>query len=411
MLTESQKLESLINLGIKLNQLKDFDILMEHILGEARRFVNADAGSIYIRKENNLVFSYTQNETLAKRLPPGSKLPYAVFSLPIDTDSIAGYCAATGQTLNIPDAYCLDETVCYRFGRQFDKEVGYRTRSILAIPLITLREDIVGVLQVINAQNSEGRTISFSGEDEKLLQHFAGTAAVALERAQLTRSLILRTIKMAEMRDPKETGPHVNRVASYAVELFEKWAERRKLPAGEIDGKRDTLRMAAMLHDVGKVAVPDSILKKPGRLTPGEYEIMKTHTIEGAGLFKHGLSDLDVAAADVALNHHEFWNGSGYPGVEIETPDGIEVRGKKGEEIPLFGRIVAICDVYDALMSRRSYKNAWDEQRTLEVLKNEAGKQFDPELVEIFLSSMDVMRAIRGRYPDEEFRDEQRRSA
>lgn len=410
-MTESQKLESLINLGIKLNQLKDFDILMEHILGEARRFVNADAGSIYIRKENNLVFSYTQNETLAKRLPPGSKLPYAVFSLPVDMESIAGYSAATGQTLNIPDAYCLDETVCYRFCRQFDEDVGYRTRSILAIPLITLRGDVVGVLQVINARNSEGRIISFSGEDEKLLQHFAGTAAVALERAQLTRSLILRTIKMAEMRDPKETGPHVNRVASYAVELYEKWAERRKLPAGEIEGKRDTLRMAAMLHDVGKVAVPDSILKKPGRFTPGEYEIMKTHTIEGAGLFKDGVSDLDVAAAEVALNHHESWDGSGYPGLKIETPDGIVVRGKKGQEIPLFGRIVAICDVYDALMSRRSYKSAWDEQRTLDVLHNEAGKQFDPELVEIFLSSIDAMRAICERYPDEESRDEQRRPA
>jgi GAF domain-containing protein len=105
MLTENEKLESLMRLGIELNQLKDLDILMEHILAEARRFANADAGSIYIRRGSTLVFSYTQNETLQKRLPLGAKLPYSVYKLPIDTNSIAGYTASTGEVLNIPDAY------------------------------------------------------------------------------------------------------------------------------------------------------------------------------------------------------------------------------------------------------------------------------------------------------------------
>jgi len=401
MLTESQKLESLINLGVELNQIKDLDILMEHILREARRFVNADAGSIYIRKGESLIFSYTQNQTLQDRLLPGAKLPYSIYSLPIDTNSIAGYTAATGEILNIEDAYCIDENVCYRFRRDVDEETGYRTQSILTIPLKTLRNDVIGVLQIINARNSESRVIPFTQEDERLMKHFAGTAAVALERAQLTRNIILRTIRMAEMRDPKETGPHVNRVASYAVELYEKWASRRGLPAKDVEAVRDTLRMAAMLHDVGKVAISDTILKKPAKLTTEEYAIMKTHTVQGAELFKDSRSDLDDAAAEVALNHHEFWNGAGYPGVVVWDSNGTKVRGKSGEEIPLFGRIVAICDVYDALMSRRSYKDSWDEPKILRILEEEAGKQFDPELVEIFLSSMETIRLIRKRYPDE----------
>ncbi|MFB3925970.1 MAG: HD domain-containing phosphohydrolase [Syntrophales bacterium] len=401
MLTEHEKLEGLINISIGLNQLKDMDILMERILSEARRFVNADAGSIYIRDKDRLIFSYTQNSTLEKRLPREARLVYSTFTIPISQDTIAGYCASTGQVLNIPDVYRLDGGVPYSFGRQFDEKAGYRTRSMLAIPLITLRGDIVGVLQIINAQDDRNNIIPFSKGDEKILRSFAGTAAVALERAQLTRNIILRTIRMAEMRDPKETGAHVNRVAGYAVVVYEHWAVKNGLSPTEIESSRDTLRMAAMLHDVGKVAIPDSILKKPGRFTPEEYDLMKKHTIYGAELFRDKKSDLDDAAEAVALTHHECWDGSGYPGVVLETKEGTVTLGKKGEDIPLFGRIVAICDVYDALTSRRSYKEAWDESKALEVLKGGAGKQFDPELIEVFLNNLESMQIIRERYPDE----------
>ena len=399
--TGREKFESLVNLGIELNQIKDLDILMEHILRQARFFANADAGSIYIREDKRLIFSYTQNETLQKRLPPGAKLPYAVYSLPIDTNSIAGYSAHTGETLNIPDAYSIDDNVCYRFGRSFDEDSGYRTQSILTIPLKNYREEVIGVLQIINARDGDSRIVPVAREDEKFLKLFAAAAAVALERAQLTRSIILRTIRMAEMRDPKETGPHVNRVASYAVELYEGWARRRGLSEKDINAVRDTLRMAAMLHDVGKVAIPDAILKKTARLADEEYTVMKTHTIRGAELFRDRRSELDDAAAEVALNHHEFWNGEGYPGIAEETPQGPVMRGKIGEEIPLFGRIVAICDVYDALLSQRSYKGAWDEAQALKTLQDEAGRHFDPELVEIFLTAIENIRVIRSRYPDD----------
>jgi HD-GYP domain-containing protein (c-di-GMP phosphodiesterase class II) len=410
MLSEKEKLNALAVLGIELNQVQDLDILMERVLNEARQFVNADAGSIYIRREDQLHFTYTQNDTLQKRLPSGEKLIYTTFSMPIDQKSIAGYVAATGEPLNIVDVYRLEPTLPYSFSKQFDEASGYQTQSVFTVPLKTANGDILGILQIINAQDEARRKIPFSKQDEKMLVHFASIAAVALERAQMTRAILLRMIKMAELRDPKETGPHVNRVAGYAVEIYEKWAQKRGLQPKEIDRTRDVLRMAAMLHDVGKVGTSDLILKKPARLTPEEFEIMKQHTLFGARLFQDRQSDFDEAAAQVALNHHEKWNGAGYPGhIDPATgaplddhvkPDGT-APGKKGDEIPLFGRIVALTDVYDALSSKRCYKDAWDESQVLATIEKDAGSHFDPELVEIFFSSLKMIRAIQERYRDE----------
>ena len=411
MLTEKQKLEVLTRLGTELNQVKDLDILMEQILTEARRVVNADAGSIYIREKDQLRFTYTQNATLQRRLPEGEKLIYNIFSIPTDESSIAGYSAITGQALNIDDVYKLETTGSYRFSRQFDETAGYKTQSVLTIPLKTVREDVIGVLQVINAQNEQGGIISFSDDDEKMMVHFASMATVALERAQMTRTLILRMIRMAELRDPTETGAHVNRVGAYSVEIYERWARENGVPEKEIQSKRDILRMAAMLHDVGKVAISDKILRKPARLTDEEYDIMKQHTVFGARLFIDKKSDFDEAAAEVALSHHEWWNGKGYPGqIDLSSTEnaldlfGRDVKppGRKREEIPLFARIVAIADVYDALASKRPYKEAWDEADIVKTMKQGAGQQFDPELTAIFLSSLEVMQAIQQRYPDQE---------
>ena len=169
--------------------------------------------------------------------------------------------------------------------------------------------------------------------------------------------------------------------------------------------------MAAMLHDVGKVGISDAILKKPGPLTDQERETMKQHSFLGARLFHDAQSDFDDAARLVALNHHERWDGKGgYPGhINIQTgkplpgsalPDGSP-KPKKGEEIPIFGRIVALSDVYDALVSVRVYKEAWDESSALAVIKEEAGRQFDPELVEIFFSSLDLIQNIQQRFSEE----------
>lgn len=409
MLNEKQKLMQIINLGLEVAQVKDIDLLLERILTEARHFVNADAGSIYIKEDHKLMFSYTQNETLRQKLPAGRKLIYSTFSIPINDKSIAGYVALTGKTLNIENVYKLPEGVSYSFDKRYDEVSKYRTQSILTFPLKTHRGDVIGVLQLINAQDKNKNIKPFNKEDEPLIMHFANNAAMAVERALMTRAIILRMIKMAELRDPKETGAHVNRVASYSVEIYETWALNRGTSQKEIDKNKDVLRMAAMLHDVGKVAISDAILKKPAKLDMNEIEVMKQHTYLGARLFSDKYSDFDEAASQVALNHHERWDGNGYPGYidpitvqpisDCRTEKGA-VCGKKGEEIPLFGRIVAIADVYDALCSRRAYKEPWDESRILENFHEERGRQFDPEMIDAFFLSLDVIRSAAERYPD-----------
>ena len=409
MLSEKEKLDTLIRLGVELNELSDLDILLERVLSKARQVVSADAGSIYIREGSELHFTYTQNDTLQRRLPNGEKLIYSTFSIPIDEKSMAGYVATTGNSLNIEDVYHIAPTKPYGFNKQYDEASGYKTQSALTIPLKNATGQVMGILQVINAQDSENHLIPFSQADEKIMHHFAATAAVALERAQMTRRNILRMIRMAELRDPKETGAHINRVASYSLELYEQWARINGTNERELDRNRDILRMAAMLHDVGKVAISDTILKKPNRLAAYEFETMKEHTVIGARLFMDRQSDFDAATVQVALNHHERWDGTGYPGhIDVATgrplpgctrADG-SARGKAGEEIPLFGRIVSLADVYDALSSCRIYKKPWDEGRVLENIEAGAGSQFDPNLVKILLSRLDVIRAIQRRYED-----------
>ncbi len=410
MLTEKEKLDTLVRLGVELNEVNDLDILLERVLTKARQVVNADAGSIYIRDGEKLYFTYTQNDTLQKRLPWGEKLIYSTFSIPIDEKSMAGYAATTGSPLNIEDVYRIDPTQPFGFSKKYDEASGYTTGSALTIPLKNINGAVLGILQIINAQDAEGRVIAFGEDDEKMMHHFAAVASVALERAQMTRQIILRMIRMAELRDPKETGAHVNRVAGYSLEIYENWAQRHELPQRQIERSRDILRMAAMMHDVGKVAISDLILKKPARLADEEFEIMKQHTVLGARLFLDRQSDFDTAAAQVALNHHERWDGTGYPGhVDVATGKPLEgcvlkdgsAKGKSGEEIPLFGRIVSLADVYDALSSPRIYKEAWSESRVLETIQEGAGTQFDPELVPILLARMEMIRSIKARYDEQ----------
>jgi HD-GYP domain-containing protein (c-di-GMP phosphodiesterase class II) len=409
MATEASRLKEIIRLDTELSTVQDLDILLERILTEARKITDADAGTIYIKRGDDLIFSYAQNETQRKKLPPGQKLIYSTFVVKISTKSISGYVAATGEPLNIPDMYKIPKHSPYQFDSSYDKVSQYKTNSTLTVPLKTNRGEIVGVLQIINKQDSTGKAVPFDSEDEVVVQHFAGTATMALQRAQLTRALILRMIQMAELRDPKETGPHVNRVAAYATEIYERWASRRSIPSDEINRNRDVLRSAAMLHDVGKVGISDVILKKPGRLTDEERSIMQMHTYIGARLFVNPQSEFDEVASIVALTHHENWDGTGYPGkMNVETGEPVR-KGRwkkpvpyKGEEIPIYGRVVAIADVYDALMSRRVYKEAWSTEEVYEELRKLSGQKFDPEIVDVFFSCSKLLKSIFNRYPDSE---------
>ncbi|HOW53319.1 MAG TPA: HD domain-containing protein [Syntrophorhabdaceae bacterium] len=409
MIDEKKKFQEVLNVGLEVVQTRDIDILLERILTKARHLTNADAGSIYIKEDNTLLFRYTQNDTLQKKLPPGKKLIYSTFKIPINNHSISGYVANTGKVLNIKDVYSLGNDVPFSFDPSYDKLSGYKTGSVLCFPLKTHTGEVVGVLQLINAKNPGDENVAFLTEDEPFIMHFANNAAIAIERAMMTRDIILRMIKMAELRDPMETGAHVNRVSSYAVELYEAWALARSIDRTQIEQDRDVLKMAAMLHDVGKVAITDLILKKPAKLDNNEYEVMKQHTYLGARLFSNQRSDFDKAAFLVTLNHHERWDGNGYPGhidcISAEPLTGFydpsgRAIGKRQEEIPLFGRIVAIADVFDALSSGRSYKEAWNEQRVLDTMDQERGKHFDPEMLDTFFSILDVIRNIMHQYPD-----------
>jgi HD-GYP domain-containing protein (c-di-GMP phosphodiesterase class II) len=390
-------------LGImgELQNLKDLDALLDAVLLHARRLTGAEAGSIYLLEDGLLNFSYVHNDKLFSSVR--SKYLYTRYSLPLDHKSITGFVASTGKTLVIDDVYEIPRSRPYTFNYKFDNSSGYRTKSFLALPLKTSRDKIVGVLETINALGDDGEIIPFTRRDQAVLGYFADKAATSVERALLTREMVLRMISMCELRDPLETGAHANRVGAIAAEIYHQWALNRNISEPEIKRTRDSIRIAAMLHDLGKIAISDQILKKPGGLEKDEFSIMQNHTIYGARLFKNTYSDLDAMCSEIALNHHERWDGSGYPG-EIDDifANPLELgRGKQGEKIPLSARIVALADVYDALVSKRAYKDPFSEDEALSFIRRQAGRHFDPEVVAAFLDIHELIVAIRKKYPED----------
>ncbi len=382
-----------------LFSIKDLDSLLENVLTEARQFVNADAGTIYLAARGFLYFSFVQNDTLF-RGETKDKYISSGASMPIDKASLAGYVARTGETILIDDVYHIQSEVTFSFNPAFDQKTSYHTRSILCVPLKTRENEVVGVLQLINAKNESGKVVAFSMQDKLFISQFAQNAADAIEKARMSREMVLRLVELAELRDPFETSRHAKRVGAYSVELYEKWAQRRNVSAREIRKVRDVLRTAAILHDVGKVAVSDTILKKPDVLSYDEKQAMRLHTILGARLFKRTTSFWDYMSAEVALNHHENWDGSGYPGrIDDLYAEKIYMGpGKQGTEIPLSARVVAIADVYDALVSERAYKKGWRQEHALRYIRYQAARKFDPELVAIFTQMGDLLSAIAKKY-------------
>jgi putative two-component system response regulator len=195
------------------------------------------------------------------------------------------------------------------------------------------------------------------------------------------REMITRLSRAAEFRDP-ETGAHIQRMSNYSRLI----AERLGLSAGD----QALILRAAPMHDVGKIAIPDHILLKPGRLDEAELAIMRTHAEKGYEILKDSKSPLLDTAALIVLTHHEKFGGGGYP------------RGLVGEDIPLFGRIVAVADVFDALTTERPYKQAWSLERALGFLRAGAGDHFDPACVDAFLARIDDALEIQASFQDAE---------
>ncbi len=178
----------------------------------------------------------------------------------------------------------------------------------------------------------------------------------------------------------KETGNHVKRVAEYSKLLA--------ILYGIDEKEAEMLKLASPMHDIGKVGIPDSVLKKPGKLDDTEWEVMKGHSEIGYEMLKYSSRPILRTAATVAYEHHERWDGKGYP------------QGLKEKEIHIYGRITAIADVFDALGSDRCYKQAWELEKILELFKQERGKQFDPQLIDLFFDNLDQFIEIRNKFQD-----------
>ncbi|MGG0642963.1 HD domain-containing phosphohydrolase [Sporosarcina gallistercoris] len=294
-----------------------------------------------------------------------------------DTSGFVGESIQTGTIINVENAYS-DE----RFNTAVDRETGYRTQSILCIPFKNQEGKIIGAFQAINKLGES----FFTKKDEELLT-FASTYAGKSLDSFILHNELLETQKemietMGEIGESRsqETGNHVRRVAAYSYKLA-------KL-AGISEPQALQLRYASPMHDIGKVATPDSILLKPGKLTSEEFEKMKLHTVIGYNVFRKSDRELLKTAAIIAYEHHERWDGGGYP------------RGLKQEQIHIYGRITAIADVFDALGSDRVYKKAWPLEDIVAYISGQRGKQFDPTLVDLFLGHLDDFVAIRDRYTD-----------
>lgn len=238
-----------------------------------------------------------------------------------------------------------------------------------------------------------------AGADDFLIKPFnpaelvmrvkAGQRVTTLQNREMT---IFVLAKLAESRDP-ETGAHLERVQRYAQRL-----SQRLQTMGRYEDVIDAefvrlIYLTSPLHDIGKVAIPDSVLLKPGRLTTEEFEVMKTHTLRGAETLAAALAECPEAAflemaRDIALSHHERYDGSGYP------------HGLAGERIPLAARIVAIADVYDALTSKRVYKDAMSHDEAVSIIQQETGAHFDPVIVEAFLAERETFRQIEWQFRD-----------
>jgi HD-GYP domain-containing protein (c-di-GMP phosphodiesterase class II) len=377
----------------EIQYIRDLDTLLEEILFEARTLVGADAGTIYLAAGGRLFFSYIQNDTLFGRGNSKNKYLCGVSSLPIDRSSIAGYVALSGESLLIDDVYDIISSVSYNFNPSIDRLSTYRTQSLLMVPLTTRDSTIVGVLQLINAKDAEGRIVPFSMQDRLVVSRFAGIAANALEKSKLAREMVLRLVETLEFRDPKENSVHAHRVASYAVELYEKWAKYHDVCPREMRIKKDHLRTAAMLHDLGKTGIDSGILGGTGLSESEEFQ-KKMHTVYGARFFHRFTSPWDKTAYDVAIGHHEHWAGTGYPGrVNIFSDRPVFAAGKRGKEIPLAARIVAIADTFDTLTDCGA-DGRFDEG-AYRLIAERSDSWFDPELVRIFLGLKQSLEAIR----------------
>lgn len=258
--------------------------------------------------------------------------------------------------------------------------VSYVIALSISVPLGNLRNKMnevkFGNLEIRVNDNNEDEIAEVTSRFNEMV---TSIRQLMSENAETQKEIVYRLTAAAEARS-NETGNHIFRVAQYSQLL----ALKSGLPEEEVE----TLKLAGTMHDIGKIAIPDSILLKPGKLTPEEFEVMKTHSEIGYKILMSTDKPIWRISAQIAREHHERYDGAGYP------------RGLRGEEISLFGRIVALADVFDALSTDRVYKKAWEIDRIIEYIREQSGRQFDPRLTTIFLDNMAEVKNIRETLQD-----------
>jgi HD-GYP domain-containing protein (c-di-GMP phosphodiesterase class II)/phosphoribosyl 1,2-cyclic phosphodiesterase len=349
-----------------MSSLRKHDEIIEVLANMGRALTSSDRCSVWVVSDDK--------KTIWTKVAHG----IAPLELPIDS-GIVGSAIVNQEKILIEDVY-QDS----RFNQDVDKQTGYATKSMLVIPMFDYDNKVIGAFQAMNNQSSKG---SFDARDMERLMLASTYAAETLiaanlaEEVEATQREVVFTMGAVGESRSKETGNHVKRVAEYSKLLA--------LAYGLSQEEAELLKQASPMHDIGKVAIPDSILNKPGRFNPQERKIMDTHAELGYNMIKNSERPLLKAASIVAYEHHEKWDGSGYP------------NKKSGEDIHIFGRITAIADVYDALGSDRVYKKAWESERILTLFKEERGKHFDPKLVDLFFENLEKFYAIRDKFKDE----------
>ncbi|NOU40157.1 MAG: response regulator [Methylotenera sp.] len=327
---------------------------------------------------------------LIKKIPEYESI---AFTNPVEA---LDWCRDNEPDLVVVD-YMMPEMDGIQFTQQFRGFVNYQDIPVLMVTAnsetsVRHKALVSGVTDFLNKplDNSEfvaraRNMLALRQSQKKLMDHAAWLAdevskATAIIKAQ-ERETIFCLAKAAEYRDP-ETGAHIQRMAHYSKHIA------RVL--GLSVQQQELLLEAAPMHDIGKVGIADAILLKPGKLTPEEFTLMKQHAVIGYRLLNESSSPLLKLAAEIAHTHHEKYDGSGYP------------RGLANEEIPLFGRIVAVADVFDALTSERPYKRAWSIEDACQLLRDGIGQHFDPTCVEAFFSEFDEVIKIKNTFLDDE---------
>lgn len=353
-LTAEEKLRLLVEFGTRISSELHLDKLLDIIAQQITQMLDVGRCTIYLKDE-------TTNELWSK-IAQGKGLEHTEIRIPMSSDGFISLAARTGQTINLPNAY--EDS---RFSIDVDIVTAFRTHATIAVPLKNNSGEVLGVFQASN--KSDGTP--FDKSDEGLLRLLATLASGSIEIAKLYQEVrvaqletIYRLAVTAEYRDQQDTRQHLKNISIISYLLA--------LALGMSKSEAELIKNASPLHDIGKVALADNILLKPGKLTPDEFETMKSHTIYGGRILEGAHSKVLQMAHKMSLYHHEKWNGLGYP------------KGLREEEIPLEARIVTVADVFDALCVFRVYKKAWRTEEALAYILEESGKSFDPRIVEAF---------------------------